>query len=168
MMMRSNNTVLKRLLASRIQHLKSQRVSSYHASSYLNADALDMTDTFARRHSKCLCIYTKVSIVDAKPTGERGILFHDDDEDDLFMTYKRTRSRFLMHGDILFGKKTMMFAHRRRFSHHDDGSNFWEPVAPFFAETFYCLLFVFDSLFWTSFRNFLVCHLTVNSFLQFD
>jgi hypothetical protein len=58
-MMRSSS-VLKKLLASRIQHLKSLRSSSYHASVYLSADALDMTDTFARRHSK-FCQSTSLS-----------------------------------------------------------------------------------------------------------
>jgi hypothetical protein len=50
--MMRNTATLKRLLASKLQRLQSLRSRSYHASSAVLADALDMTDTFARRHSK--------------------------------------------------------------------------------------------------------------------
>jgi hypothetical protein len=50
--MMRNSTTLRRLLTSKIHHAQTVRVLSYHNSSVVLADALDMTDTFARRHSK--------------------------------------------------------------------------------------------------------------------
>jgi hypothetical protein len=47
-MMRSHASI-RRLSASR---LSVRPFRSYHASGMLGADALDMTDTFARRHSE--------------------------------------------------------------------------------------------------------------------
>ena len=47
-MMRSH-AAIRRLSASR---LSGRPLRSYHASGMLGADALDMTDTFARRHSE--------------------------------------------------------------------------------------------------------------------
>jgi hypothetical protein len=49
-MIRTRNIALKRLLASKINKVAAQR--SYHASGKLGADALDMADTFGRRHSE--------------------------------------------------------------------------------------------------------------------
>jgi hypothetical protein len=45
-----NNASIRRLLAARLKTLNSLR--SYHVSAVVGADALDMTDTFARRHSE--------------------------------------------------------------------------------------------------------------------
>jgi hypothetical protein len=45
-----NQASMRRLLASRLKNLQSPR--AYHASAKLSADALDMVDTFARRHSE--------------------------------------------------------------------------------------------------------------------
>jgi hypothetical protein len=53
--MMRNSTTLKRLLASRIQQLQFVTRRSYHLSGVFLADALDMTDTFARRHGKFRC-----------------------------------------------------------------------------------------------------------------
>ena len=46
-----NTSILKRVLTSKVNHLRTLRCRSYHASS-VPKDALDMTDSFARRHSK--------------------------------------------------------------------------------------------------------------------
>jgi hypothetical protein len=59
--MMPRNLVVRRLLAARLNHAKSLR--SYHASAKLGADALDMVDTFARRHSEFLVIYLLDSLV---------------------------------------------------------------------------------------------------------
>jgi hypothetical protein len=45
-----NNSSVKRLLAARFNHAQLPR--SYHVSAALGADALDMTDRFAHRHSE--------------------------------------------------------------------------------------------------------------------
>lgn len=45
-----SNTIIRRLIVSRL--LGNRPLRSYHASRVLGADALDMTDTFARRHGK--------------------------------------------------------------------------------------------------------------------
>ena len=48
--MMNKNAAIRRILASRLSHVKTVR--SYHAGSKLLADALDMVDTFDRRHSE--------------------------------------------------------------------------------------------------------------------
>ena len=48
--MMQKNVAIRRLLARRLSHVKSIRF--YHASGKVGADALDMVDTFARRHSE--------------------------------------------------------------------------------------------------------------------
>lgn len=47
----TRSSALRRLLASKSYESFVRR--SFHASSTLSGDALDMADTFARRHSKC-------------------------------------------------------------------------------------------------------------------
>ena len=49
------NVALRRLLARRLSHVKNIRC--YHASGKVGADALDMVDTFARRHSEYYLIF---------------------------------------------------------------------------------------------------------------
>lgn len=58
-MIRAKNVTLRRLVATSHNHVNVFR--SYHASSKLGADALDMVDTFARRHSKFLPLPEKLS-----------------------------------------------------------------------------------------------------------
>jgi glycine dehydrogenase len=47
-MMMRKNVILQRLLANRLNHVKTLR--AYHVSASLSGDALDMVDTFAHRH----------------------------------------------------------------------------------------------------------------------
>jgi hypothetical protein len=51
-MMLRKSLQMRRLIASRLKVSQTPRL--YHASVKLNADALDMADTFARRHSEFL------------------------------------------------------------------------------------------------------------------
>jgi hypothetical protein len=76
-MMIRNTAILKRVLTSKINHLKALRSRSYHASAAL-PDALDMTDTFARRHSK----YNVDVMLTSRTTNSVQIVRRDTQHDD--------------------------------------------------------------------------------------